>query len=235
MKDINEKNDLDYINEVSPEELKGLFFMDYHDTDDVRWVRNPWMDCRDLAICTATMDWSKVEDFRVHSYEDLVEPVNEDGFTKYQCESRNIDFVPECQKIEYLFGSIYTINRDLFDVCKDDGLRGRLKKGLYFGSETGLIVTDRETTISSFVGSEDAFNNPENSMVLLDMSCQKDALSSARQILEDNGLDNTWGSMLLEKLLEDALKDLSFDPEPESHNAISYIKELDEMDIETAA
>ena len=110
---------------------------------------------------------------------------------------------------------------------------GRLKRpNRYRGKRRTEISSE---TQYAFVGSEDAFNNPENSMVLLDMSCQKDALSSARQILEDNGLDNTWGSMLLEKLLEDALKDLSFDPEPESHNAISYIKELDEMDIETAA
>jgi hypothetical protein len=235
MKDINEKNDLDYINEVSPEELKGLFFMDYQDTNDVRWVRNPWMDCRDLAICTATMDWSNVENFRVQSYEDLVQPVNEDGFTKYQCESRNIDFVPECQKIEYLFGSRYTIDRDSFELFADFGSRGRLNKGLYFGSETGLIVTDAEKTITSSVGNEDAFNDPENSTVLLDMSLHKNELSSARQILENNGLDNTWGAILLQKLLEDALKDLKFDPEPESHSVISYIKELDEMDIETAA
>ena len=236
MKDINEKNGLDYINEVSPEELKGLFFMDYQDTDDPRWVRSPWLDSRDLAIHTATMDWSKVEDFRVQSYEDLVEPVNEDGFTKYQCESRNIDFVPECQKIEYLFGSIYTINRHSFERNKDNGLRGRLEKGLYFEEQTGLIVSDLETTISSFAGSDDAFKCPDNSLFLLDMSCHEDALSDARKTLEDNGLDLSWGSIFMEKLLEDALMDLSYDPKPESHNAILHLKELDGMtDKRTAA
>ena len=225
----NEKNNLDYITEVSPEELKGLFFMDYKHTENVRWVREPWMDARDLVIHTATMDWSKVKDFRVQSYEDLVQPVNEDGFTKYQCESRNIDFAPECQKIEWFFGSMYRIERGMFEVCKDRGLSGRLEKGLYFEEQTGLIVSDLETTISSFAGSDDAFKCPDNSLFLLDMSCHEEALSDARKTLEDNGLDLSWGSIFMEKLLEDALIDLSFDPKPESHNAILHLKELDGM------
>ena len=235
MQDINEKNNLDYITEVSPEELKGLFFMDYGETERVRWVRNPWMDARDLGISTATMDWSKVKEFRVQSYEDLVQPVNDHGVTKYQCESRNIDFVPVCQKIEYIFGANYRIDRRRFKDFKDDGLLGRMEKGLYLGQESGLIVTDLETTISSFVGSEDAFKNPDNSYVLLDMSCQKDALSEARNTLEDNGLDHSWGGGLLQKLLEDALVDLSFDPEPESHDAILYLKKADGVTNRTAA
>ena len=235
MQDINEKNNLDYITEVSPEELKGLFFMDYKHTENVRWVREPWMDARDLVIRTATMDWSKMEDFRVQSYEDLVQPVNEDGFTKYQCESRNIDFAPECQKIEWFFGSMYRIERGMFEVCKDRGLSGRLEKGLYFEEQTGLIITDAETTISRFIESEGAFQNPENSYVLLDMSWSKTLFEEARLVLDKNNLCPTWGHTLLQKLLEDALTDLTCDPETASHDAIRYLKELDAIEIEIAA
>lgn len=237
MQDINEKNNLDYITEVSPEELKGLFFMDYKSTEPLRWVRNPWTDARDLAIHTATMDWSNVMDFRVQSYEDLVQPVNEDGFSEYQCESRNINFVPECQKIEYLFGRSYRIDRYTFDYSKDGGksFGDSIEKGLYRGCESGLIITDAETTISPFIESEGAFQNPENSYVLLDMSWSKTLFEEARLVLDKNNLCPTWGHTLLQKLLEDALTDLTCDPETASHDAIRYLKELDAIEIEIAA
>ena len=138
-----EKNNLEYMTEVSPEELKGMFFVDYKYGElGIRWVREPYVDARDLAIQTACMEWSKVKNYRVQSYEDLVQPVNSDGLTESQCKGRDIEFVPECQKIEYQFGSLYRIERVLFEVHKNNPDL-RQNKGLYTGDETGLIVMDK--------------------------------------------------------------------------------------------
>ena len=223
-----EKNNLEYMTEVSPEELKGLFFVDYMlDMGNIsRWVRSPYVDARDLAIQTACMDWSKVKNYRVQSYEDLVQPVNSDGLTESQCEGRDIEFVPECQKIEYVFGSLYRIERVLFEVHTNNPDL-RQNKGLYEGDETGLLVMDAETTVSFFQGSENALSNPETSNVLLEMSSSR--LGYIREILEENGIDLSWSTTLIEDLLDVGFEDLDCFHGDWDRNP--YIKELKERDL----
>lgn len=140
------KNELDYLYEITKDDVKDYYMIDYHLYSDwngkkvfERHVRSPYLTSRQVAIISATLDWSYVENFRVHSYRDLVEPVNEDGLTKLQCEYREIEFTPLYQKAEHIFGRIYRINRDSL-LRWSDTRKEYYKQGMYVSPDKSVIV-----------------------------------------------------------------------------------------------
>jgi hypothetical protein len=138
--------ELNYLYELTKDDVKDYYMMDYRLYMDWkgkrvydRHVRHSYLTSRQLAIITATMDWSYAEKFRVHSFRDLIEPVNKDGKTKFECEYDKNEFIPVCQKAEYIFDSRYRVTRarliNLPDMNKED-----FKQGIYMSHDMSITV-----------------------------------------------------------------------------------------------
>ena len=128
-----EEHNLDYLDEVKAADVDGLFFVDCTLRDpNPRWVRSPFMDTRDIAIIFATHDPSEISDIRIQSMKDLIVPVNADGISENDCQSASIPFEPLCQRVEWIFGSAYRIDKDSLKWAKEEKKHAGFKKGLYF-------------------------------------------------------------------------------------------------------
>jgi len=129
---LKEKN-LDYLNEVTAADVDGLFFVDYMlENPDPKWVRSPYMDTRDIGIRFATLDPSGRSEVRIQSLKYLIVPVNADGFSESDCQCKKITFEPLCQRVEWIFGSAYRIDKDSLEWAKEEKMHAGFKKGLYF-------------------------------------------------------------------------------------------------------
>ena len=119
-----EEHKLDYLYEVKAADLDGLFFLDYilENPSKKRWVRQPYVDTRDIAIIFVTHDPSEISDVRIQSMKDLIVPVNADGVSERDCQCMNIPFEPLCQRVEWIFGSVYRIDNDTLRFRKTRGL-----------------------------------------------------------------------------------------------------------------
>lgn len=106
-------------NEISGDDVRGLFFMDYTyfegEERAPRWVRSPYMDCIDISQRMTKLNFSRVSNFRIHSLEDLIVMVDENGRTEIECLRKNIAFKSARQKIERLFGGAYKVSRKTLD------------------------------------------------------------------------------------------------------------------------
>jgi hypothetical protein len=105
--------------EISGEDVRGLFFMDYTYFEGEerlpRWIRSPYKDCIYISQRMSNLDFSRVENFRIQSLEDLIVMVDEKGRREIECLYKNIDFEPKFQKIEYLFDSGYKVSREMLN------------------------------------------------------------------------------------------------------------------------
>jgi len=139
-----EEHNLDYLDEVKAADVDGLFFVDCTLRDpNPRWVRSPFMDTRDIAIIFATHDPSEISDIRIQSMKDLIVPVNADGLSERDCQCMNIPFEPLCQRVEWIFGSAYRIDKNFYALHKSGHIYPHHEKGIYIpDSEEGLLIVD---------------------------------------------------------------------------------------------
>jgi hypothetical protein len=113
---MENSNQNDYLNEVTKEDVEGLYFVDYKETQPTAWVRIPYMTLNQVMFEQMSFRKRKIRQFRVLPLETLIEPVNEDGLTEEEfrlnaCEEDQ--FVPVMQKVEAIFDSRYRITRDM--------------------------------------------------------------------------------------------------------------------------
>jgi len=139
-----EEHNLDYLNEVTEADVDGLFFVDYIlKNPDPRWVRSPFMDTRDIAIRFATVDTSEIRKIDIRSMKDLIVPVNADGLSENDCQSASIPFEPLCQRVEWIFGSRYRIDKNMLESHKSGRIYPHHEKGMFFPeSKDGLLIVD---------------------------------------------------------------------------------------------
>jgi hypothetical protein len=139
-----EEMNLDYLNEVTAADVDGLFFVDCILEDpSPRWVRSPYKDTRDIAIIFATHDPSEISKIRIQSMKDLIVPVNPDGQSENDCQSANIPFEPFCQRVEWIFGSAYRIDKDRLKSHRSGKIHPHFEKGLYFPvNDDGVLIVD---------------------------------------------------------------------------------------------
>jgi hypothetical protein len=147
-------NELNYLYDLKKDDVKDYYFVDYElykynhrlgERDTISsWIRESWLGSSDLAYITATNEWDHVKDFRIHSYKDLIEPVNEDGLTEEDCELQEIEFEPVRQKIEHIFDDRYRITRDTLERVKEgDWISRPLKNSVIENNDYLLIQRDR--------------------------------------------------------------------------------------------
>ena len=147
-------NELNYLYDLKKDDVKDYYFVDYElykynyrlgERDMISsWIRESWLSSGDLAYITATNEWDHVKDFRIHSYKDLIEPVNKDGLTEDLCEFKEIEFEPVQQKIEHIFDDRYRITRDTLERVKEGNwIRRPLKNAVIENNDYLLIQRDR--------------------------------------------------------------------------------------------
>jgi hypothetical protein len=140
---LKEKN-LDYLNEVTAADVDGLYFVDYilHNPD-TKWILSPFMDARDIAIRFATVDTSDITTIRIRSMKDLIVPVNARGLSESDCHCFNIRFKPRCQRVEWIFGTAYRIDKDFFELHKSGHIYPHHEKGICIcDGEDNLPIND---------------------------------------------------------------------------------------------
>ena len=232
MKD--EKENLDYLNEVSPEEVKDYYFVDWFDTEEVRWFRNPWCSEKTVKFITNSLDLSKVNRFRVFPYTELVLPVNEEGELQRYWEPKNPDqeFVPVCQKVEYHFDSRYQINRVVLEQASDFHHSWEDAEMVLDESTKTTLILDTTKVSTGFMPSENASENPETTHFLFDTSCETNLKKSAMEVLKREGLTNINVSTLLEYSMKYGLEVLSDDPESGWNPLFRELKEFDDFSKE---
>ena len=225
----NNTKQLEYLTEVTPEDVEGLFFLDYCDTQPVHWIRSPYNTLRDISIKLANLDYTQVERLRVQSLDELILPVNDSGLTRDECDQQGLEFVPECQKVEMIFGESYRITKGMLNKWKnqDGSWSCELGEGLYIGKKTGLLIADLSTISSPFVGSEGANKNPDTTYFLLDLSCHKQEIKEGMETLSKRCRHMTDNQTLISKLLEHALK--RFLDYPDKSPVMNAITRLDEF------
>ena len=117
MKNSN-RNQNDYLSEVTNEDVKGLYFVDYKETQPAAWVRIPYMTLNQVLFEQMSFRKREIKQFRVLPLETLIEPVNEGGLTEEEFRLNASDedrFVPVRQKVEEIFDSRYRITRDMME------------------------------------------------------------------------------------------------------------------------
>lgn len=223
---MSEERNLDYLEEVTPGDVKGLFFMDYSynegDMERVipRWVRSPFVDSRSLTIRLATLDFSRVERLRIQCLERLIVPVNEIGLSDIECDQRDMKFEPYCQYVEYIFGSRYRIDAVNLEAYREGRREFQCEKGLYTsGGQDGLVVADLSEVATPFVGSENANQNSDTDYVLLDVSTLP--IKEVKEVAERYTEKGFGHYSLLEYLLKESIDDLLSDPDPRWNPALS--------------
>ncbi|MDC3393168.1 hypothetical protein OAW26_02490 [Luminiphilus sp.] len=225
----DKENDLGYLNEVTPEDVRGLFFLDFFHKEEVRWVRNPYVTLRDISIQLATIDPDHVKNLRVQSFEDLINPVNDSGFTEDECYAMEVEFVPVCQKVEWVFDKRYRITKEILSHYKeeDGSFSCEMGQGLYVSPKTGLLIADLSTISSPFLGSEGATENPDTTYYLFDLSCHRPQIKQGMETLSERCRHMTDNQTLTSKLLEHALDE--FCDYPDGSPVMSAIEDLDEF------
>lgn len=163
-----DEHNLDYLDEVTGADVDGLFFVDYIlENPGPRWVRSPFMDTRDIAIRFATVDTSEIRKIDIRSLKDLIVPVNADGLSENDCQSASIPFEPLCQRVEWIFGSAYRIDKNMLESHKSGRIYPHHEKGVFMPvSEDGLLIGDQ----SEIVTERNAEENLEGRYILLDIS-----------------------------------------------------------------
>jgi hypothetical protein len=115
-------NELNYLYDVTKYDVQGYYFIDYisHAYWNGKKLREthellPYLTSEKVAMRSASLNWENVDKFRVHTYEDLIEPVNEDGLTEKDCELEEVEFEPVRQKIEHMFGDRFRVLPESLD------------------------------------------------------------------------------------------------------------------------
>lgn len=223
----NEENDLGYLYEVTPEDVKGLFFLSYHDKETVSWIRSPYNTLRDISIKLAHLDPNQVERLNIQRLEELIVPVNDSGWTQRECDALGLEFVPFCQTVEWEFDKRYRITKERLSHLKeeDGSLSCEMERGLYASNKTGLLIADLSTISSPFVGSEGANEDPDTTYYLFDLSCHTRQIKKGMETLSERCRHMTDNQTLTSKLLEHALDE--FCDYPDESPVMSAIEDLD--------
>lgn len=95
---------------------ENLFFVDFQDTSEKKWYRNPGMTLPDVNYMFSHLDLSNVKNLRIFSHSDLAQMVNKEGKTEEHCRNHNEEFDPHCQKAEWIFDERYKIDDELLEA-----------------------------------------------------------------------------------------------------------------------
>lgn len=117
MRDYDRKERIKELSEVTKDDVKYLFFVDYGfyegENRTYRWVRNPYVLGRELEAHCKVLELypDRVESFRVHTLEELIVMLDENGRCKISCELDGVDFIPHHQRAEEVFDERYGITK----------------------------------------------------------------------------------------------------------------------------
>ena len=228
------KHELNYLYDLKKDDVKDYYFVDYKfnkyniliNAREETWIREGWLSSSDLTYLTATMEWGHVKDYRIHSYRDLIEPVDKNGLTEQDCELQEITFEPVRQKIEHIFDDRYLITRGILERVKG-GNNNIIRKQNVLTNKDYLLVQRKGVIENRGDIYETDFNNqpvsgmstdPKKELEKIDIVSSKDISDSfthsaflsidndikdkVSEIMSEKGISTYDTTRVLEELLD---------------------------------